>query len=63
MKNIIIFLSVTVLVWIFPARWGAQFLFPEAYAQFGSQIPWIMAWGGFMALSAIAVALFLSHDD
>lgn len=63
MKNFIIWLTITLVVWIFPARWGANYFFPEVVAQYGSQVPWIMVWGAVMFLLANVVLIFIGHDD
>lgn len=63
MKNLIIWAITVLIVWIFPARWGAEFFFPELMAQFHSQVPWVMAWGALMFLLSFIVFVILGHDD
>ncbi|AFH21251.1 membrane protein [Cronobacter phage CR3] len=62
MRNLIILFITFMLVWIFPARWGAQFFFPEMMAQFSSQVPYLMGWGALMFLLATVITACLAHD-
>lgn len=62
MRNVIIWLLTFLTVWFFPARWGAKWLFPEVYAQFGPQLPWIMAWGAVMFFIVCVTTALLAHD-
>lgn len=63
MKNLIIWLVTVMMVWIFPARWGANYFFPEIMAQFSSHVPWVMAWGALMFLISMFVMALVGHDD
>lgn len=60
MRNFIVWLIVTLLIWIFPARWGAQWLFPELVAQYAGQAPWLMFYGFVMGLLGMLFAALLS---
>lgn len=62
MRNAAIWLLTFMGMWIFPARWGAAWFFPEVFAQFGSQLPWIMAWGALMFLISCVITALLCHD-
>lgn len=63
MRNSIIWVITALVMWVFPARWGAEYFFPEVCAQFASQMPWIMAWGGFMFFLTTVTAALLARDD
>lgn len=62
MKNLIIWLFTVLMIWMFPARWGANYFFPEIMAQFSGQVPWLMAWGAFMLLISIVAAVLVGDD-
>lgn len=62
MRNLIILFITLMVVWIFPARWGAQFFFPEMMAQYSSQVPYLMAWGALMFLLTSVITTCLAHD-
>lgn len=65
MKSVIISTFLIMLVWLFPARWGAEYFFPEVISQFGSKVPWIMAWGAVIgSVNTIIIIVFaLVYND
>lgn len=62
MRNLIIWVVTAMVIWMFPARWGANFFFPEMMAQFSGQVPWLMAWGVLMFLLSMFVMAIVGHD-
>lgn len=62
MRNLIIWAVTVMVIWMFPARWGANFFFPEMMAQFSGQAPWLMAWGALMFFLSMLVMGIVGHD-
>lgn len=62
MRNLIVLGLTLIIVWIFPGRWGATYFFPEMMAQYGTQVPWLMAWGALMMFVSMIIMAFLSSD-
>lgn len=62
MKNLFTWFIILLSVWMYPARWGANYFFPEVVAQFGSQVPWLMAWGAAMMFLSLVILAFISHE-
>lgn len=62
MRDLIVWFITLLVIWMFPARWGADYFFPEVMAQFGSQVPWVMAWGALMFFITMLITALLSKD-
>ena len=63
MKALIITFVVSILMWIFPARWAAEFFWPDLMAQYGAVVPWVMFLGYVVGFVSLLISAILSSSS
>lgn len=54
--RIIAYTIIALMFWMFPARWGAEFLFADMMVEHANTIPWVMFYGFVMGLFGMLFA-------
>lgn len=55
----IAYLIIALMFWMFPAKWGAEFLFADVMIEHAKAVPWIMGYGFVMGLIGMLFAALI----
>lgn len=55
----IAFFIIALMFWMFPARWGAEFIFADMMVEHASSVPWVMGYGFIMGLLGMLFAALI----